>query len=139
MDRTELLSLAFEMLPDAVGDLLRESADPADYVLTAAEADSPLGELLLRRDAAPSEDAVCLMLPIETLARVLEAYPFDAATGERLSRWLAGQVGPERYRVVAIGRGGIAAVTIDTTGEPDTDDSDDSDDSDEAPLSLLPH
>ena len=70
MNRHELVSLAYEMLPEAVGDLLREDEDPRFYVFTAAHADSPLGELLLHRHATAGEDAVCVMLPIDTLSRV---------------------------------------------------------------------
>lgn len=129
MDRHELLSLAYEMLPDAVGDLLREHHDPRSYVFTAAHADSPLGEMLLHRHASAGEDAVCVMLPVEALSRILEEYTFDAATGSRLSTWLASAPAHSLYRVVAIGRDGIAAVTVDTTEECE----------EEAPASLIRH
>ena len=129
MDRQELLSLAFEMLADAVGDLLREEEDPRDYVFTAAHADSPLGELLLHRHATAGEDAVCVMLPIETLSRILESYSFDAATGARLAAWLASAPPSEQYRVVAIGSDGLAAITVDTSDEQE----------EAAPVSLVRH
>lgn len=129
MDRSELLSLAFERLADSVGELLREGADPARYVLTAAHADSPLGEMLRRRAVASGEEAVCVMLPVETISRILEAYEIASPTARRLASWLADPLAPGRYRVVAIGRAGLAAVTIDTTGE----------DADDSPISLLPN
>lgn len=129
MERQELVSLAFDMLADAVGDLLREDEDPAGYVFTAAHADSPLGEMLLQRHATAGEDAVCVMLPIDALSRVLESYAFDPATGARLAAWLATASAPSVYRVVAIGRDGLAAVTIDTSDE----------DIEEAPASLVRH
>lgn len=129
MDRHELLSLAFEMLPDAVGDLLRGEEDPRAWVFTAAHADSPLGEMLLQRHATGGEDAVCVMLPVDVLSRILEAYSFDAATGARLAAWLANASAPEHYRVVAIGRDGLAAVTVDTLEESE----------EEAPASLVRH
>lgn len=129
MDRHELLSLAMEMLPDAVGDLLREHEDPRAWTFTAAHADSPLGELLLHRHATAGEDAVCVMLPIDALSRILEAHAFDAATGERLAAWLADPPASEHYRVVAIGRDGVAAVTLDTLDEAE----------EEAPASLVRH
>jgi hypothetical protein len=129
MNRYELLSLAYEMLPDAVGDLLREDEDPRAWVFTAAHADSPLGEMLLQRHATEGEDAVCVMLPIDVLSRLLEVHSFDAPTAERLAQWLADLPAPEHYRVVAIGRDGIAAVTIDTNEEAE----------EEAPVSLVRH
>ena len=133
MDRYELLSLAYEMLAEAVGDLLREKEDPRGYVFTAAHADSPLGEMLLHRHATAGEDAVCVMLPIDTLSRILEAYAFDAATGARLASWLASPPASEHYRIVAIGRDGIAAVTIDGS-EESLEELDE-----EAPVSLVRH
>ena len=129
MDRHELLSLAFDMLADAVGDLLREDEDPRQWVFTAAHADSPLGEMLLQRHATSGEDAVCVMLPIDALSRMLEAHSFDADTAERLASWLSDLPAPEHYRVVAIGRDGIAAVTLDTLEECE----------EEAPASLVRH
>lgn len=129
MDRYELLSLAMEMLAEAVGDLLREEEDPRAWIFTAAHADSPVGELLLHRHATAGEDAVCVMLPVDVLSRILEAHAFDAATGARLAAWLADPPASEQYRVVAIGRDGIAAVTLDTTAEIE----------EEAPISLVRH
>jgi hypothetical protein len=126
------LSLAHEMLADAVGDLLREKEDPRAWVFTAAHADSALGETLLQRHAAEGEDAVCVMLPIDVLSRLLEAHTFDAATSERLAHWLGNLPAPEHYRVVAIGRDGVAAVTIDTSTEEGEHE-------EEAPISLLRH
>jgi hypothetical protein len=132
MDRHELLSLAYEMLAEAVGDLLREDEDPRGWVFTATHADSPLGELLLHRQATEGEDAVCVMLPIDALSRLLEGYAFAPATAERLAGWLANPPASQHYRVVAIGRDGIAAVTLDAA-----DDNDESEE--EAPVSLLRH
>jgi hypothetical protein len=132
MTRYELLSLAYEMLADAVCDLLREHEDPRTWVFTAAHADSPLGEMLLQRHATDGEDAVCVMLPIDVVSRVLEAHSFDTATHERLATWLADLPAPEHYRVVAIGRDGIAAVTLDITEEVEEHE-------EEAPVSLLRH
>jgi hypothetical protein len=129
MNRYELLTLAYEMLPDAVGDLLREDEDPRTWVFTAAHADSPLGEMLLQRHATNGEDAVCVMLPIDVLSRLLEVHAFDAPTAERLAQWLSDLPAPEHYRVVAIGRDGIAAVTLDTAEEAE----------EEAPISLVRH
>jgi hypothetical protein len=117
MDRHGLLSLGFEMLADAVADLLREGRDPRGWVFTAAHADSPLGETLLERTATDGEDAVCVMLPVDTLSRILENYAFDPSTGRRLATWLGSTPGPGLYRIVAIASDGIAAVTIDTTDE----------------------
>lgn len=132
MDRQELLSLAFDMLPDAVGDLLREGEDPRAWVFTAAHADSPLGEMLLQRHATGGEDAVCVMLPIDVLSRLLEAHSFDADTAERLASWLSDLPASEHYRVVAIGRDGIGAVTLDTTTDGEEHE-------EEAPISLVRH
>ena len=129
MDRHTLLSLAFEMLPDAVADLLREDKDPGEWVFTAAHADSPVGELLLQRHAAADEDAVCVMLPVDTLSRILEAYTFEPEVASRLASWLASTPAPLLYRVVAIGRDGLAGVTVDTSTEPE----------EEAPASLVFH
>jgi hypothetical protein len=129
MDRSELLSLAFEVLADAVGDLLREGCDPAGYVLTAAEASSPLGEVLQHHPLRRVPGAVCVMLPVESVSRILEAYAFEVSSARRLASWLADAPAPGRYRVVAIGRAGLAAVTVDTTG----------DDTDDAPISILPN
>lgn len=132
MNRYELVSLAFDMLADAVGDLIREHEDPRAWVFTAAHADSPLGEMLLRREATGGEDAVCVMLPIDVLSRLLESYTFDAATAERLAEWLGNLPAPEHYRVVAIGRDGVAAVSVDTTTECEEHE-------EEAPISLVRH
>ena len=129
MDRYELLSLAYEMLADAVGDLLREGEDPRAWVFTAVHADSPLGEMLLQRHATDGEDAVCVMMPVDAISRVLEAHALDTATHERLAAWLADLPAPEHYRVVAIGRDGIAAVTLDTAIDCE----------EEAPASLVRH
>lgn len=129
MDRYELLSLAYEMLADAVGDLLREDEDPRGWVFTAVHADSPLGEMLLQRHATDGEDAVCVMMPVDAISRVLEAHALDTATHESLAAWLADLPAPEHYRVVAIGRDGIAAVTLDTLEECE----------EEAPASLVRH
>lgn len=132
MNRHELLSLAYEMLADAVGDLLREGEDPRTWVFTAAHADSPLGEMLLERHATDGEDAVCVMLPIDVVSRVLESHSLDTATHERLAEYLAILPAPEHYRVVAIGRDGIAAVTLDITADAEEHE-------EEAPLSLVRH
>lgn len=129
MDRHELLALAMDTLADAVGDLLREGEDPRTWIFTAAHADSPLGEMLLHRHATAGEDAVCVMLPIDVLSRILETHTFDASTDTRLAAWLADAPASEHYRVVAIGRDGIAAVTLDTTDEVE----------EEAPISLVRH
>lgn len=129
MDRHELLALAMDTLPDAVGDLLREGEDPRAWIFTAAHADSPLGEMLLHRHATAGEDAVCVMLPIDVLSRILETHTFDAEADARLAAWLADAPAPEHYRVVAIGRDGIAAVTLDTLDEVE----------EEAPISLVRH
>lgn len=123
MDPTELLSVALARLADAVGDLLRHGADPRAYVLTAADPDTPLGELLRREDGGTA-DAACIMLPVDTLARLLEGRAFDGATAERIATWLAMDPGPERYRMFAIARAGMAALTLDTTGEGDDADDD---------------
>jgi hypothetical protein len=132
MTRYELLSLAYEMLADAVGDLLRDGEDPRTWVFTAAHADSPLGEMLLQRQATNGEDAVCVMLPVDSVSRVLEAHSLDAATHEQLAQYLALLPAPEHYRVVAIGRDGIAAVTLDITAEAGEHE-------EEAPISLVRH
>lgn len=132
MNRYELLTLAFEMLPDAVGDLLREGEDPRTWVFTAAHADSPLGEMMLQRHATEGEDAVCVMLPIDVVSRILEAHSLDTSTHERLAEWLGNLPAPEHYRVVAIGRDGIGAVILDTSAEAE-------DYEDEAPISLVRH
>ena len=129
MDRHELLALAMDTLADAVADLLREGEDPRAWIFTAAQADSPLGEMLLHRHATAGEDAVCVMLPVDVLSRILETHTFDAATGARLAAWLADSPASEHYRVVAIGRDGIGAVTLDTTDEIE----------EEAPISLVRH
>ena len=136
MDRYELLSLAYDMLADAVGDLLREEEDPRAWVFTAAHADSPLGEMLLQRHATNGEDAVCVMLPIDVLSRLLEVHAFDAPTAERLAEWLSNLPAPEHYRVVAIGRDGIAAVTVDVTAESEEVSEEREE---EAPISLVRH
>ena len=132
MDRYELLSLAYEMLAEAVGDLLREGEDARTWVFTAAHADSPLGEMLLQRHATKGEDAVCVMLPIDVLSRLLEVHAFDAPTAERLAEWLSNLPAPEHFRVVAIGRDGIAAVTLDASTEGEEHE-------EEAPASLVRH
>jgi hypothetical protein len=133
MDPTELLALALARLADAVGDLLRDGRDPSTYVLTAAPTDSPIGEVLLEGEGARTEDAVCIMLPVDTLARILEAHAFDEAAERRMADWLAIVPGKGRYRVVAIGRAGIAAITVETDDEgSDEEDGD-------APASLLLH
>jgi hypothetical protein len=129
MHRSELLTFAFETLPDAVGGLLRAGHDPAAYILTAAPLDSPVGELLQHRSVAASDEAVCVMLPTDGLSRILEAYAFESASAHRLAAWLAESPGAGRYRVVAIGQGGLAALTVDTTGEDETD----------GPVSVVPH
>lgn len=132
MKRYELLSLAYEMLADAVGDLLREGEDPSTWVFTAAHADSPLGEMMLQRHATDGEDAVCVMLPVDVVSRVLESHSLDTATHEQLAKYLANLPAPEHYRVVAIGRDGIAAVTLDISAEAVEHE-------EEAPVSLVRH
>lgn len=132
MESTELLSLALTRLADAVGDLLREGADPAAHALVVTDADSPIGEVLLGDDADALHDAACIMLPVDTLARILEAHAFDAAASERIAAWLEEEPAPDCYRVVAIGRASVAAITVDTAEESP-------DDLEEAPVSLLLH
>lgn len=131
MDPTELLSLALPRLADAVGDLLREGRDPTAYVLTVTAADGPVGELLLEGEAARAEDAVCVMLPVETLGCILEGQAWGEAAAGRIARWLEVEPGPDRYRVVAIGRDAVAAITVETATEAD--------DAEDAPLSMLLH